>query len=156
MGKFGNKPGSHFGKKVVIDGYKFDSQKEARFYQSYLKNTDLNYTVHETFTVIPKQDLTQNVRLRSGIYTPDFVIRNSKGELEHVIDLKNSFTQYGIDAAAQLRFKLFFQQYGIPVEVVVPRAHSFLMKVMGTTKKFEPVELKDFNYDIWEIIANNM
>ncbi|WP_347284039.1 DUF1064 domain-containing protein [Lactobacillus taiwanensis] len=156
MGKFGNKPGTHFGKKVIIDGYKFDSQKEAKFYQTYLKDTDLNYTVHETFTIIPKQDLTQNVRLRSGVYTPDFVIRDSKGELEHVIDLKNSFTQYGVDAAAQLRFKLFFQRFGKPVEVVVPRAHSFLMKVMGTTKKFDPVELKDFNYDVFKIINENL
>lgn len=152
MGKFGNKPGTHFGKKVIIDGYKFDSQKEAKFYQTYLKDTDLNYTVHETFTIIPKQDLTQNVRLRSGVYTPDFVIRDSKGELEHVIDLKNSFTQYGVDAAAQLRFKLFFQRFGKPVEVVVPRAHSFLMKVMGTTKKFTPIELTGIDYNLQELL----
>lgn len=28
---------SHFGKKVVLDGFKFDSLKEATFYQRYIK-----------------------------------------------------------------------------------------------------------------------
>lgn len=151
-----NKPGTYFGKKVELDGYKFDSEKEARFYEQYLKGTKLNYTIHESFTILPKQEISRDLRLRSAIYTPDFIIRNDKGELEHVIDLKNSFTQFAIDAAAQLRFKLFYKMYGIPVEIVVPRAKSFRMKIMGTTKKFEPITLDSLNYKLEDIITEGI
>lgn len=43
---------SHFGKKVVIDGLKFDSMKEASFYQLYLKPSGYQFTTQERFTLL--------------------------------------------------------------------------------------------------------
>lgn len=36
---------SHFGKKSVVDGYKFDSQKELDFYLRYIKNSGYEFEV---------------------------------------------------------------------------------------------------------------
>lgn len=97
------------------------------------------------------------LRLRSSNYTPDFVLYNKDGSIAHVIDVKNSFnTTYAIDAAASLRFKMFAYKYKVPVEVVVPRVKSFRVKVLGSTKKFEPVAKTNFNYTIEELVDEVM
>lgn len=48
-----NKPTaqSHFGKKIIIDGYKFDSQKEAQFYADYLRGKGLSFDIHPRFMI---------------------------------------------------------------------------------------------------------
>ena len=86
----------------------------------------------------------------------DFVIYDEQGNLKHVLDIKNSFkAPYGIDTAASNRFKLFAKKYQIPVEVIVPRTHDFRMKVVGTTKKFEPIILDDLGYDLRAVIESH-
>lgn len=93
------------------------------------------------------------IKLRSSSYKPDIVIRDKKGKLLHVIDIKSGFnTQYNIDQAAALRFKMFAMKYEIPVEVVVPNLKSFRVKIIGTTKKFTPVTKHDLNYTIDELV----
>lgn len=44
--------GFTFRKKVVIDGLKFDSMKEASFYQLYLKPSGYQFTTQERFTLL--------------------------------------------------------------------------------------------------------
>ena len=46
---------------------------------------------------------------------------------------------YTFDASAQLRFKLFWRKYGVPVEVVTPLRSYFKVKILGTTAKTQPM-----------------
>ena len=46
-----NKPGTHFGQKVVIDGYKFDSKREGAFYQNFVKGKVPWFDYHPKFTI---------------------------------------------------------------------------------------------------------
>ena len=46
-----NKAGTHFGRKVELDGYVFDSQKEADFYQRFIKNSGYQFEVHPRFVL---------------------------------------------------------------------------------------------------------
>ena len=39
---------NHFGKKVEVDGYKFDSEKEANFYLRFVKTCGKRYEVHKS------------------------------------------------------------------------------------------------------------
>lgn len=150
--------GTWFGEKVKLDGYTFDSQKEAAFYLHFIKDSGYEFDVHKSFQLHPIIEMCNGIlRLRSSSYTPDFVLYNEDGSIAHVIDVKNSFnTTYAIDAAASLRFKMFAYKYKVPVEVVVPRVKSFRVKVLGSTKKFEPVTKTDFNYTIEELVDEAM
>lgn len=152
------KAGTWFGTKVKRDGYTFDSQKEAAFYETFIKNCGHSFEVHKSFRLHPIIELCDGeLRIRSSVYTPDFVIYDDSGSIAHVIDVKNSFnTTYAIDAAASLRFKLFAEKYGIPVEVVVPRVRSFRVKVLGSTKKFEPVVKYNLDYTLKELVSEAM
>lgn len=125
---------------MEFDGHKFDSQKEAQFFRGFIHGRGLKYDVHKSFQLHPMIELDNGVRLRSSKYTPDIVVYNNDGEIMHVYDVKSGFnTTYNIDPAAALRFKLFTQEYGVPVEVVVPRTHDFKVKIVGTTKKANPI-----------------
>lgn len=150
--------GTWFGEKVKLDGYTFDSQKEAAFYKRFIKDSGYKFDVHKSFHLHPIIDMCGGVlRLRSSNYTPDFVLYNEDGSIAHVVDVKNSFnTTYAIDAAASLRFKMFAYNYGMPVEVVVPRVKSFRVKVLGTTKKFEPVSKDNFDYSVQDLVTEAM
>ena len=64
---------AYFGKKVEFDGLKFDSEKEAKFYERFIYGRDLNATVHESFT-----------------------IRDEDGNLLHVMMSKQGLTQHTI------------------------------------------------------------
>lgn len=150
------KPGGWFGQKTHFDGYTFDSKKEEAFYRSFVKTSGYKFTVHERFKLHDKIELLGGlIKLRGSYYTPDFVLYDDNGEIAHVIDVKNSFTSFAIDAAASLRFKMFALTYHIPVEVVVPRVTSFKVKVMGTTKKFEPQVKLNFNYCLEDLFKEN-
>lgn len=118
---------SHFGRRVELDGQKFDSIKEAQFYSRY-------------------------IRLRQTVYKADFVIYDDAGRIKHVYDVKNSLSRYSIDDRSKLKFQLFARKYGVPVEVVVPRAGGFLVDILGTTKKIEPVLMTGINYDWQQLI----
>lgn len=45
---------SHFGKKSVVDGYKFDSQKELDFYLRYIKNSGYEFEVQKNLVLVDK------------------------------------------------------------------------------------------------------
>lgn len=150
--------GTWFGEKVKLDGYTFDSQKEAAFYKRFIKDSGYKFDVHKSFRLHPIIEMCGGMlRLRSSNYTPDFVLYNEDGSIAHVVDVKNSFnTTYAIDAAASLRFKMFAYKYKTPVEVVVPRVKSFRVKVLGGTKKFEPVSKVDFDYSVQDLVKEAM
>jgi hypothetical protein len=64
-----------------------------------------------------------------------------------VIDVKNGFSAYAVDAACKLRFKLFTKRYKVPVEVVVPRKNDFKVKIFGTTKQTKIHTFGGIDYD---------
>ncbi len=107
---------SHFGKKVVIDGLKFDSMKEASFYQLYLKPSGYQFTTQERFTLLETFPL-ELVKLRQTVYKSDFVVYDKVGSIKHVYDVKNGYTEYAIDQKSKIKFSLFARKYGVPVEV---------------------------------------
>lgn len=143
------------GTKVHLDGYTFDSQKEANFYVRFVKNSGLHYEIHPRYVLSP---LTQvgSVKVSQIAYTPDFVVYNNKN-ISHVYDVKNSFGAYGIDASVKLRFKLFLLNEGIPVEAVVVRQHDFKTIAQGITKQLsekQPLVCNNIRYN-W-IEATNL
>lgn len=137
------------GNKVTIDDITFDSQKEANFYIRFVKNSGYKYKVHVPYILIEKFLLKDNINIRGLKYTPDFIIYDKQGKILHVYDVKNSFTVYGIDQAAQLRFKLFMHTYHLPLECVVVRTHDFKTTILGTTKKRKVTIHKSFDYN-WQ------
>lgn len=106
----------HYGRKVKLDGYTFDSQKEAAFYAAYIKNCGKKYAVHPQYQLMPIYDAGM-ARVGAIYYRPDFVVYGPENVIEHVYDVKTSVDYKGADPSAQLRFKLFWRKYGIPVEV---------------------------------------
>lgn len=139
-------------KKIVVDGYTFDSQKESEFYLRYIKGCKQKFEVQKTFVLHEKFNIG-GLKMRGTTYKADFVIYDNVGNLAHVFDLKNGFNTYAIDAKSRLKFKLFAKRYGIPIEVVVLRKCDFKMAVLGLTTKFEPVTLNNIDYDIKDYIG---
>ena len=144
------------GEKTEYHGYKFDSQKEMAFYQRFCEkydNEDSEFVVkvHKSYDIIDKFEIS-GLTIRGAKYTPDVIITDKQDNLLHIYDVKNSFTAYGVDAAAKLRFKLFTKQYKIPVEAVVPRKNYFKVKVYGTTKKTTERIFNDIDYDWQEAV----
>lgn len=124
------------GTKVHLDGYTFDSQKEADFYTRFVRDSELRYTIHPKYVLTPLTELGK-VKASQISYKPDFVIYKD-GKISHVYDVKNSFGVYGIDGSVKLRFKLFLLTQGIPVEAVVVRKHDFKVIAQGITKQRKP------------------
>ena len=144
---------SYFGKKVEFAGYKFDSVKERDFFVTFIQDKVKHYTVHESFKLQDTFELDNGLKMRGISYAPDFCVYDDKGKLQHVYDIKASFNStYGVDAAASIRFKWFAKQYGIPVEVVVPRTYDFRVKCMGITKKTVPIIKQDTDYNVWDAL----
>lgn len=129
---------NYYGKKVKLDGYTFDSRKEASFYAAYIKSCGKKYQVHPQCELLPIYD-TGEVRVGGIYYRPDFVVYGADGSIEHVYDVKTSVDYKGADTSAQLRFKLFWRKYGIPVEVVTPYRSYFKTRILGTTTKVQPM-----------------
>lgn len=128
----------HYGRKVKLDGYTFDSQKEASFYAAYIKNCGKKYAVHPQYELLPIYNAGE-VRVGGIYYRPDFVVYGVDGAIEHVYDVKTGIAYRATDASAQLRFKLFWRKYGVPVEVVTPLRSYFKVKILGTTTKTQPM-----------------
>ena len=59
---------SHFAKKVELDGYRFDSQKEAAFYQRYVKPSGYKFECQKNFVLMDKYE-----GLRRGQFKEDSV-----------------------------------------------------------------------------------
>ncbi|WP_251548306.1 DUF1064 domain-containing protein [Limosilactobacillus caecicola] len=164
-------------RKVKMDGYRLDSKKEARFYQSFIKPSGQRFEVHQPFKLVEKFPL--GGYNQSGVtYTPDFVTIDDDGNITHVYDVKTSLSPLGIDNGAKVRFKWFQAHYRLPIEIVVPRTNDFKMTLYGFTvktmldrhvkhkrdgsikvnKKGNPMYdyynvYKNINYDIREIVG---
>lgn len=145
------------GSKVDIDGYTFDSEKEALFYQRFVKNCGLPFEVHPRFKLAELKELPGGKGKISAIsFSPDFIISDHSGNWLHVIDVKNSFGVYGIDQANKLRFRLFAMQFGHPVEAVVIRKNDFKVITQGVTKQLnekKPFITDNFTYH-WQDATN--
>ncbi len=150
-----NKAGTHFGRKVELDGIVFDSQKEADFYQRFVKNSGYQYEVHPEFILEKPTKIMQKIS-----YKPDFVIYDRNGKILHVYDVKASLDgRYGASLDAKNKFNLFTRRFGKHVEVVVPRKNDFKMRFFGlksnvntrhVTRKGKPQFydiMTDLNYD---------
>ncbi|KRL81783.1 DUF1064 domain-containing protein [Ligilactobacillus equi] len=152
----------HFNKRNDYKGEKYDSQKEAKFYQRYLEAFEGSYIIrkHPQFDVLDRHAVG-GMFGRKMVYTPDFVVMNKQGEILHVFDVKNSITPnekgwtkspkvYASDSS-KMRIKLYQARYGIPVEIVVPMANGFRMTIIGLTKT---IGLHEFNsiedYEVWD------
>lgn len=147
----------HFGKKTEFNGYKFDSLKERDFYQRFCEKYDssdseFKILVHPSYDILDKFEVS-GTNFRGAKYTPDLLVTDPQGRLLHVYDVKNGFSSYAIDSACKLRFKLFAERYGIPVECIVPRKNDFKVKVFGTTKKTHEHIFSDINYDWKEVLC---
>lgn len=105
-------------KKTVIDGIKFDSEKEGNYYlklkmlEKAGKIRDLKlqfpFVLIETFKLNDKT-------YRKMKYIADFVYYDSKDKL-HVVDVKSEATRK--DKTYQLKKKLMAWKYGIEIEEV--------------------------------------
>ncbi|MDM8331544.1 DUF1064 domain-containing protein [Limosilactobacillus pontis] len=120
----------HFGKTIVIDGIKFPSQKEAVFYLRFIKPSGKKFKAHPRYTVADHV-MVGGSYMKKEIYTPDFVVFDESGAIEHVYDVKTGISTRAVDGSARKRFRQFAGRYGMPVEVVVPRKHDFKMKLLG-------------------------
>lgn len=123
------------GNKVRLDGYTFDSQKEADFYTRFVKDSGFRYRVHPTIELAPLKVIAMPVKARQIRYTPDFIIYSKSGKPMHVYDVKNSFGMYGIDSGPKEKFAEFLHKFCILVEAVVIRKHDFKSIAQGVTKK---------------------
>ncbi len=94
----------HFGKKVKLDGYTFDSQKEAQFYQRFIKDCGHRYKVHPSYPLLDKC-LVGGYDMKAHGYRPDFVVYDCD-EVAHVYDVKTSLDNRAVDASAKLRFAI--------------------------------------------------
>lgn len=136
---------NHFGKKVHYKEWTFDSIKERDFFVKYVERSGYKFKVHQSFKVVDKFAVG-GMNQRGITYAPDFVIYNEQDEIIHVYDVKTGISQRAVDTAAKLRFKLFALRTGKPVEVVVPRAHDFKMKLFGfTDNQLQPAHAQ---YDV--------
>ncbi|WMJ81955.1 DUF1064 domain-containing protein [Clostridium sp. MB40-C1] len=95
-------------KKIVIDGIKFDSKDEGRYYE-YLKKLKaqgeiLNFELQPKFTLIPTFKYKGKTE-RAATYTLDFLVYHLDGHEEY-IDVKGYETQQGT-----FKFKLLKSQH---------------------------------------------
>lgn len=137
------------GNKIKSDGHTFDSKKEFDFYDRFVKDCGYDYEVHPRF-ILRKLTEIDGAKISAIRYTPDFIIYERNGRFKHVYDVKNSFGAYGIDQSNKLRFKLFAEEYGIPVEAVVVRTNDFKVITQGVTKQLnekEPLIKDNFDYN---------
>lgn len=144
------------GNKVNVDGFTFDSEKEAQFYVQFVKDCGLPFEVHPRFKLTELTELPGGGKITQIAYSPDFIIKDLEGNWLHVIDVKNSFGMYGIDQANKLRFRLFAIYFKHPVEAVVIRKNDFKVITQGVTKPLkekEPFVTNNFNYH-WKDATN--
>lgn len=122
------------GNKIFLDGFQFDSQKEADFYERFIKNCKLPFEVHPEFVIEEKQNIVGEVNVSGIKYTPDFLVKDFDGNWLHVYDVKNDLSIYGLTTGDKLRFKLFALKYKFPVEAVRVYKNYFRTIAVGVTK----------------------
>lgn len=152
-------------KKLEYKGEKFDSRKELDFYKRFiepLESDNFKAFLHPHYDILDSYMLG-GLKGRKMVYTPDVVIKNSKGDVIHVFDVKNSIQpnkkgkEYTpsvyMSEGAKDRIRLFQSRYGLPVEIVVPMRKIVRMTVYGTTKSIGLHEFEKVDYDIKDYIG---
>lgn len=107
--KFGNK-------KVYVDGYKFDSKAEARYYEK-LRDAGVSFmpisgdycAMQKTIPVQSAITLVTGEKIRPVSYKADFVFYEGT-EIVKVVDVKGYQ-----DDISKLKMKMFAKEYGYPV-----------------------------------------
>ncbi|MDL4842814.1 DUF1064 domain-containing protein [Aquibacillus rhizosphaerae] len=106
--KYGNK-------KIVIDGHKFDSKAEARYYQELIyrkKAGDIkDFSLQPRFELQPKYKKA-NKSIRKIEYISDFEIEYADGSIE-IVDVKGAITK-----EFALKRKLFDYHYDLKLSVL--------------------------------------
>lgn len=109
-----------FNKKVIVEGIKFDSTKEAN---TYLKLKDLEkkgkikdlelqkeYVLQESFKI-------NNKTRRKIIYRADFSYISTEDNKLHVVDIKSPYTAK--DKVYRIKKKLFENKYNMELEEII-------------------------------------
>jgi hypothetical protein len=107
-------------KKVELDGYKFDSIAESRYYGNLklLKAAKkiADFTVHPKYVLLsPYKHHITGVTVKGVTYTADFLVTNLDGSQE-VVDVKSEATRK--KDAYILKKKMFETKYGIAIKEV--------------------------------------
>lgn len=105
-----------YSKKVIIDGYKFDSKKESEYYlylKSELKKGNI-YDLELQKEYILQESFKLNKKTRRKItYKADFTFKTTKDDKLHVVDVKGFKTE-----VYRLKKKLFEKRYEVELEEV--------------------------------------
>lgn len=103
-------------RKIIFDGYKFDSIKERNYYiklkalekAGFIKDLELQ----KTFILQPSFKLN-NITRRQITYKADFTYISTSDDTQHVIDVKGFRTE-----VYNIKKKLFEYKYGIEIEEI--------------------------------------
>lgn len=104
----------YFNKKVVIDGIKFDSKKEANYYTKLklMKQAGLIWDLELQKKYILQKGFEFNgKKIREISYIADFVYEDKNGI--HVVDTKGFKTD-----VYKLKKKMFIKKYEIDIEEI--------------------------------------
>lgn len=104
----------YFNKKVVIDGIKFDSKKEANYYTKLklMQNAGVIWDLEVQRKYVLQKAFTFNGKtIREISYYADFVYEDKNGI--HVVDTKGYRTD-----VYKIKKKMFIKKYGIEIEEV--------------------------------------
>lgn len=103
-------------KKVVVDGYNFDSKAEARYYEklrdsgeSFLPLSEEYWVMQKMIPIQPACELKTGEKIQAVRYKADFV-KYKDGQIVKVVDVKGYQ-----DAISVLKMKMFAKTYGYPV-----------------------------------------
>ena len=103
-------------KKVVVDGYNFDSKAEARYYEKLRDSGESFLPLSEEYWVMQKMipiqlacELKTGEKIQAVRYKADFV-KYKNGQIVKVVDVKGYQ-----DAISVLKMKMFAKTYGYPV-----------------------------------------
>ena len=103
-------------KKVVVDGYNFDSKAEARYYEklrdsgeSFSSLSDEYWVMQKMIPIQPACELKTGEKIQAVRYKADFV-KYKDGQIIKVVDVKGYQ-----DAISALKMKMFAKTYGYPV-----------------------------------------
>lgn len=142
----------HFAQKIVIDQIRFDSKREATFYQNFVKGKVSFFDYHPKF-VIDEQFRIGGRMMKSKTYVPDFLIYDEEGNWAHVIDIKTGFSFKAIDSGTRDKFRLFAKFYHFPVEIIVPSTKTFRVKILGLVGGFDDIHMSNLSYSVRDLIG---
>lgn len=114
-------------KKVVVDGFKFDSAVESKYYL-YLKSqkkigTIKDFQLQKVFELQPSYRIGDNRKQRAIKYVADFVVTKNDGS-HVVIDVKGG--KAAMTDVFKLKRKLFEFKYQQPLVTLILRRGAWI------------------------------